>query len=276
MDYGHRLKLVFFFTDASVSSTPKELCQSNDQQQPPAAAAGAVAKSKDSETGHAKDSNNNVKPVNKSTTTRKHPVIKPAATAEKANKTEESPLSNMGGAAAVASTPSEALATASDVAELTKPENEPPPPSAALKSPSNAVPTSSSSSSAGGGSVLSVLSYAQVAQRENDLGCQGGGVEKDNKNTPSSTTDSSKKKEASATQKAPATGENCSVFSRVDRVIIGNGIVSGHSGRGVAASTVHNNKKERQNSGGTGRDRKESENSGSGNKSKRGINKSTK
>lgn len=157
--------------DASVSSTPKELCQSNAAQAP-----AAPSKSpQDSEA--AKDGNNNVRPVTRTTNP---PVIKPAASADKAPKTEESCLANGGGNGAPDQLPAVAEVKVPVVDTKASKQQQP---NGAVKSSANVVPTSSNpmSSSVGvaAGPVTTsvpsgVLSYAQVAQREKDLGAGDG------------------------------------------------------------------------------------------------------
>lgn len=153
-----------------MSSTPKELCQSNAAQAP-----AAPSKSpQDSEA--AKDGNNNVRPVTRTTNP---PVIKPAAPADKAPKTEESCLANGGGNGAPDQLPAAAEVKLAAVDVKASKQQ----PNGAVKSSANVVPTSSNpmSSSVGvaAGPVTTsvpsgVLSYAQVAQREKDLGAGDG------------------------------------------------------------------------------------------------------
>lgn len=170
-------------SDASVS-TPKELCQSNVQ--PPATAPPSSESS-----GPAKDSNNNVRPGTRSTTN--HPVIKPTATAAKATKTDE--LQGNGEAVAAAAEPSVDEGAGDAEAALAD---------RAQKSSSNVVPTNDSCSSAQASSSSSgVLSYAQVAQREKDLGSCAGPEKEGSKDNNASSSAGAKKKEAPAAA-APA------------------------------------------------------------------------
>lgn len=154
-------------SDASVSSTPKELCQSNAAQAP----AAPSKSTQDSEA--AKDGNNNVRPVNRTTNP---PVIKTAAPADKAPKTEESCLANGGGGAP------DQLPAAAEVKIAVADPKASKQPNGAVKSSANVVPTNSNPMTSSAGPVTTtvssgVLSYAQVAQREKDLGAGDGDKE---------------------------------------------------------------------------------------------------
>lgn len=198
-------------------STPKELCQSNAAPAPVAVTAKLLHDSEGP--APATDSNNNVRPANRAGATN-HPVIKPAATADKATKTAVESLLSNGDCGDVSSDPAAAVGVVDRAQTKAGRQTPQTPNGGALKAPSNAVPTNSNPSNMQGGGgatataapttaaagvVSGVLSYAQVAQRENDLGGAGDKDTVKDNIVPAG----GKRKEAAtvaATPKAPVTG----------------------------------------------------------------------